>query len=251
MIVAEHLRKTFPGKGKKAAPVVAVDDVSFTAHDGQITGLLGPNGAGKTTTMRMLYTLMQPDTGRVLVDGVDVGHDAKAVRRSLGVLPDARGVYKRLTARENIAYFGELHGMSTSQVAERTRVLAAALQMEDVLDRQCEGFSQGQRTKTAIARALVHDPKNVILDEPTNGLDVMTTRGLRDFLHQLRAEGRCVIFSSHIMQEVAALCDRIVIIANGRVMAEGTPDDLRAKAGIDNLEDAFVRLIGSEEGLHA
>ena len=251
MIVAENLRKTFPGKGKKAAPVIAVDDVSFTAHDGQITGLLGPNGAGKTTTMRMLYTLMQPEAGRVLVDGIDVGRDAKAVRRSLGVLPDARGVYKRLTARENIAYFGELHGLNAAQVAERTRVLAAALQMEDVLDRQCEGFSQGQRTKTAIARALVHDPKNVILDEPTNGLDVMTTRGLREFLKQLRAEGRCVIFSSHIMQEVAALCDRIVIIANGRVMAEGTPEDLRAKAGIDNLEDAFVRLIGSEEGLHA
>ena len=251
MIVAEHLRKTFPGKGKKAAPVIAVDDVSFTAHDGQITGLLGPNGAGKTTTMRMLYTLMQPEAGRVLVDGIDVGRDAKAVRRSLGVLPDARGVYKRLTARENIAYFGELHGLNAAQVAERTRVLAAALQMEDVLDRQCEGFSQGQRTKTAIARALVHDPKNVILDEPTNGLDVMTTRGLREFLKQLRAEGRCVIFSSHIMQEVAALCDRIVIIANGRVMAEGTPEELRAKAGIDNLEDAFVRLIGSEEGLHA
>ena len=251
MIVAENLRKTFPGKGKKAAPVIAVDDVSFTAHDGQITGLLGPNGAGKTTTMRMLYTLMQPEAGRVLVDGIDVGRDAKAVRRSLGVLPDARGVYKRLTARENIAYFGELHGLNAAQVAERTRVLAAALQMEDVLDRQCEGFSQGQRTKTAIARALVHDPKNVILDEPTNGLDVMTTRGLREFLKQLRAEGRCVIFSSHIMQEVAALCDRIVIIANGRVMAEGTPEELRAKAGIDNLEDAFVRLIGSEEGLHA
>ena len=251
MIVAEHLRKTFPGKGKKAAPVIAVDDVSFTAHDGQITGLLGPNGAGKTTTMRMLYTLMQPEAGRVLVDGIDVGRDANAVRRSLGVLPDARGVYKRLTARENIAYFGELHGMSATQIAERTRTLAAALQMEDVLDRQCEGFSQGQRTKTAIARALVHDPRNVILDEPTNGLDVMTTRGLREFLKQLRAEGRCVIFSSHIMQEVAALCDRIVIIANGRVMAEGTPEELRAKAGIDNLEDAFVRLIGSEEGLHA
>jgi sodium transport system ATP-binding protein len=251
MIVAEHLRKTFPGKGKRAAPVVAVDDVSFTAHDGQITGLLGPNGAGKTTTMRMLYTLMQPEAGRVLVDGIDVGRDAEAVRRSLGVLPDARGVYKRLTARENIAYFGELHGMGAAQVAGRTRKLAEALQMEDVLDRQCEGFSQGQRTKTAIARALVHDPRNVILDEPTNGLDVMTTRGLREFLKQLRAEGRCVIFSSHIMQEVAALCDRVVIIANGRVMAEGTPEELRAKAGIDNLEDAFVRLIGSEEGLHA
>ena len=251
MIVAEHLRKTFPGKGKKAAPVVAVDDVSFTAHDGQITGLLGPNGAGKTTTMRMLYTLMQPETGRVQVDGVDVATDADKVRRSLGVLPDARGVYKRLTARENIAYFGELHGLSPAQITERTRVLAQALQMEDFLDRQTEGFSQGQRTKTAIARALVHDPRNVILDEPTNGLDVMTTRGLREFLRQLRAEGRCVIFSSHIMQEVAALCDRIVIIANGRVMAEGTPEELRAQAGIDNLEDAFVRLIGTEEGLHA
>ena len=253
MIVAEHLRKTFPGtgKGKGKQRVVAVDDVSFEARDGEITGLLGPNGAGKTTTLRMLYTLMQPESGRVLVDGRDVASDAIAARRALGVLPDARGVYKRLTARENIAYFGELHGMSAQAIAERTRVLAEALQMEDFLDRQTEGFSQGQRTKTAIARALVHDPRNVILDEPTNGLDVMTTRGLRAFLKQLRAEGRCVIFSSHIMQEVAALCDRIVVIAHGRVVAQGTPDELRAHAGEDNLEDAFVKLIGSEEGLHA
>ena len=251
MIVAEHLRKTFPGKGKDKQPVVAVDDVSFEARDGEITGLLGPNGAGKTTTLRMLYTLMQPETGRVLVDGRDVAADAVAARRALGVLPDARGVYKRLTARENIAYFGELHGMSPQAIAERTAKLAAALQMEDFLDRATEGFSQGQRTKTAIARALVHDPRNVILDEPTNGLDVMTTRGLRAFLKQLRAEGRCVIFSSHIMQEVAALCDRIVVIAHGRVVAQGTADELREHAGADNLEDAFVKLIGSEEGLHA
>jgi sodium transport system ATP-binding protein len=251
MIVAEHLRKTFPGKGKDKQPVVAVDDVSFEARDGEITGLLGPNGAGKTTTLRMLYTLMRPETGRVLVDGRDVASDAVAARRALGVLPDARGVYKRLTARENIAYFGELHGMSQGEIAERTRVLAEALQMEDFLDRQTEGFSQGQRTKTAIARALVHDPRNVILDEPTNGLDVMTTRGLRAFLKQLRAEGRCVIFSSHIMQEVAALCDRIVVVAHGRVVAQGTPEELRVHAGEDNLEDAFVKLIGSEEGLHA
>ena len=251
MIVAEHLRKTFPGKGKDKQRVIAVDDVSFEARDGEITGLLGPNGAGKTTTLRMLYTLMQPETGRVLVDGRDVAADAVAARRALGVLPDARGVYKRLTARENITYFGKLQGLSDAEIAERTQTLAAALQMEDFLDRQTEGFSQGQRTKTAIARALIHDPRNVILDEPTNGLDVMTTRGLRGFLKELRAEGRCVIFSSHIMQEVAALCDRIVIIANGRVMAEGTPDELRAKAGTDNLEDAFVKAIGSEEGLHA
>lgn len=251
MIVAEQLRKTFPGKGKDKSPVIAVDDVGFVAHDGQITGLLGPNGAGKTTTLRMLYTLMTPESGRVLVDGVDAAVDPNSVRRSLGVLPDARGVYKRLTARENIEYFGELHGMSPTAIAERIARLAKALQMEDFLDRRTEGFSQGQRTKTAIARALIHDPRNVILDEPTNGLDVMTTRGLRGFLKELREEGRCVIFSSHIMQEVAALCDRIVVVAQGRVVAQGSTDELRELAGEANLEDAFVKLIGSEEGLHA
>ena len=250
MIIAEHLRKTFPGKGKQAR-VVAVDNVGFEARDGEITGLLGPNGAGKTTTLRMLYTLMQPESGRVLVDGRDVAVYPEYARRALGVLPDARGVYKRLTARENIQYFGELHGMSPELIAQRTAALATALQMDDFLDRQTEGFSQGQRTKTAIARALVHDPRNVILDEPTNGLDVMTTRGLRDFLRQLRGEGRCVIFSSHIMQEVAALCDRIVVIAHGRVIAQGTAEELRERTGQSNLEDAFVTLIGSEEGLHA
>jgi len=187
----------------------------------------------------------------VLVDGIDAASDAVTVRRRLGVLPDARGVYKRLTARENIAYFGQLHGMSAAQIRERTQVLSQALDMEDILDRQTDGFSQGQRTKTAIARALVHDPRNVILDEPTNGLDVMTTRALRGFLRGLRDEGRCVIFSSHIMQEVAALCDRIVIIAHGTVMAAGSADELRAQTGEDNLEDAFVKVIGSEEGLHA
>jgi sodium transport system ATP-binding protein len=187
----------------------------------------------------------------VLVDGKDVASDPEAARRALGVLPDARGVYKRLTARENIAYFGELHGMSKADIASRTQVLSKALDMGDILDRQTEGFSQGQRTKTAIARALVHDPKNVILDEPTNGLDVMTTRAMRAFLQQLKKEGRCVIFSSHIMQEVAALCDRIVIIAKGQVVAAGSADELRAKFGESSLEDAFVKAIGSEEGLHA
>jgi sodium transport system ATP-binding protein len=248
MIIANDLHKSFK---TKTGTVTAVDGVSFTAHDGQITGLLGPNGAGKTTTMRMLYTLMTPDRGEVRVDGLDTARDPVAVRRALGVLPDARGVYKRLTARENIAYFGELHGLSSKQIAERTKALSEALDMGDILDRQTEGFSQGQRTKTAIARALVHDPRNVILDEPTNGLDVMTTRAMRGFLRQLREEGRCVIFSSHIMQEVAALCDRIVIIAKGTVVAAGTADELREQAGEDNLEDAFVKVIGSEEGLLA
>ena len=248
MINARNLHKAFK---TRTGTVKAVDGVEFEARDGEITGLLGPNGAGKTTTLRMLYTLMTPDSGEVVVDGVDVAKDPIAVRRALGVLPDARGVYKRLTARENIAYFGELHGMSKADIARRTELLARALQMEDILDRQTEGFSQGQRTKTAIARALVHDPRNVILDEPTNGLDVMTTRAMRGFLQQLKREGRCVIFSSHIMQEVAALCDRIVIIAKGQVVASGTADELRARFGETNLEDAFVKAIGSEEGLHA
>lgn len=248
MISVENLHKTFK---TKSGPVRAVDGASFEARDGRITGLLGPNGAGKTTTLRMLYTLMHPDQGQVLVDGLDVEQDAARVRRVLGVLPDARGVYKRLTARENIAYFGRLHGLDEGEISQRTERLVQALGMEDFIDRQAEGFSQGQRTKTAIARALVHDPKNVILDEPTNGLDVMTTRGLREFLQTLKAQGRCVILSSHIMQEVGLLCDHIVIIAKGKVTAQGSADELRRISGEENLEDAFVKLIGSEEGLAA
>jgi sodium transport system ATP-binding protein len=248
MIRVEGLRKSF---STRSGAVRAVDGVSFDAADGQITGLLGPNGAGKTTTLRMLYTLMRPDAGRVLVDGIDAVADPMGVRQRVGVLPDARGIYKRLSARENIAYFAALHGLDEPTIRARTERLADALEMRDFLDRRTEGYSQGQRTKTAIARALVHDPRNVVLDEPTNGLDVMTTRALREFLLGLRAEGRCVLFSSHIMQEVARLCDRIVVIAHGRVVADGTPEQLRAATGCASLEDAFVKVIGSEEGLYA
>ena len=248
MIQVHDLHKTFKAK---TGPVRAVDGVSFEAQDGRITGLLGPNGAGKTTTLRMLYTLMRPERGTVRVDGLDAVTEAARVRRSLGVLPDARGVYKRLTARENITYFGRLHGLDERAIATRTARLVEALGMEDFIDRQAEGFSQGQRTKTAIARALVHDPKNVILDEPTNGLDVMTTRALREFLLTLKGQGRCVILSSHIMQEVGLLCDHIVIIAKGKVTAQGSADQLRRISGKENLEDAFVQLIGTEEGLAA
>jgi sodium transport system ATP-binding protein len=248
MITANDLHKAFK---TKTGTVNAVDGVSFDAPDGQITGLLGPNGAGKTTTLRMLYTLMTPDRGQVMVDGVDAAKDPVSVRRALGVLPAAPGVSTPLPPRQTRPSFRFVHVMSKSEIDTRTQVLSRALQMEDILDRQTEGFSQGQRTKTAIARALVHDPRNVILDEPTNGLDVMTTRAMRAFLLQLKAEGRCVIFSSHIMQEVAALCDRIVIIAKGQVVASGTADELRARFDEPNLEDAFVKAIGSEEGLHA
>jgi sodium transport system ATP-binding protein len=248
MIEVQDLRKTFK---TKTGVVKAVDGVSFTARDGRITGLLGPNGAGKTTTMRMLYTLMAPETGRVLVDGHDAVRDPTAVRRVLGVLPDARGIYKRFTARENIAYFGRLHGLDEATIRSRSDALVSALDMADFADRRSEGYSQGQRTKTAIARAMVHDPKNVVLDEPTNGLDVMTTRAMRGYLKRLREEGRCVLFSSHIMQEVAALCDHIVIIAKGHVVAQGSADELRERTGLPNLEDAFVKIIGSDEGLFA
>ena len=225
----------------------AVSGASFAAQDGQITGLLGPNGAGKTTTLRMLYTLMQPDRGQVRVDGIDAAVDPMEVRRRLGVLPDARGLYRRLTARENIEYFARLHGMDDAQAQRRAGELVTALQMEDLAERRTEGFSQGERVKTALARALVHDPRNVVLDEPANGLDVMATRGLRDLLRTLRGQGRCVLMSTHIMQEVAALCDSVVVIAHGRVVAQGTPAQLREQAQEANLEEAFMKIIGAAQ----
>ncbi|WP_163864229.1 ATP-binding cassette domain-containing protein [Myxococcus eversor] len=242
MIRAANLHKRF-------GPVTAVEDVSFTAEDGMITGLLGPNGAGKTTTLRMLYTLVRPDKGSASVDGVDVVTRPAEARRALGVLPDARGLYPRLTAREHARYFGELHGLSGAALDKRVDELVDLLEMKDIADRRAEGFSQGERVKVALARALVHGPRNVLLDEPTNGLDVMSTRAVRTLLRRLKDEGRCVVFSSHVMQEVAALCERVVVVAHGRVVADGTPDSLRASTGKDSLEEAFVTVIGSEQGL--
>jgi sodium transport system ATP-binding protein len=238
VIVIDRLHKSFGTK-------TAVDDVTFSALDGQITGLVGPNGAGKTTTLRMLYTLLKPDRGSIRVGGVDAATQPLEVRRRLGVLPDARGLYKRLTARENIAYYAQLHGMDAELIRRRTNSLIETLAMQDIADRRVEGFSQGERVKTAIARALVHEPPHIVLDEPSNGLDVIATRTLRDFLRQLKVEGRCVLFSSHIMQEVAALCDRIVIIAAGRVVADGSPDALRELTKEQSLEEAFVKIIGA------
>lgn len=246
MIEAQGLRKTF-NKGR----VVAVDEVSFNAADGRITGLLGPNGAGKTTCLRMLYTLLNPDAGQMFIDGIDPQKQPLAVKRTLGVVPDSRGLYERLTARENIRYYGQLHGLSKATIAQRIDEFASVLDMGEILDRRCAGFSQGQRVKVAIARALIHQPRTILLDEPTNGLDVMTTRALRQFLISLKQAGHCVVLSTHIMQEVAALCDHIVIIAKGRVAAQGTAQALLQRASTESLEDAFVRLIGSDEGLLA
>jgi sodium transport system ATP-binding protein len=239
MIRIEHLHKHF-------GPVTAVDDVSFVAPDGAVTGLLGPNGAGKTTTLRMLYGLMRPDAGRIEVDGADALLDPQRAQARLGVLPDVSGLYPRLTAREHIHYYGELQGLSGQALRARADELLHLLDMTAIADRRAAGFSHGERTKVALARALVHDPQNVLLDEPTNGLDVMATRAVREIIRRLRGDGRTVVFSSHVMQEVSALCDTIIVMARGRIVASGSPDALREQTGHDSLEDAFVALAGGE-----
>jgi sodium transport system ATP-binding protein len=247
VIVVDHVVKDF-GRRRETH---AVDGVAFTAGDGEITGLLGPNGAGKTTLLRVLATLMIPDAGTASVDGRDVVQERYAVRRRIGVLSDARGLYPRLTARENIRYYGELHGLSGTALDARVDELTHALGISDIAERRVHGFSQGERMKVAIARALVHDPQTILLDEPTNGLDIMSTRALRELLLGLRGRGKCLLFSSHVMQEVSALCQRIVILGHGKVISTGTAGELLAQSGERTLEDAFVRLLGSGEGLAA
>jgi len=237
------------GVKKRFGKVEALRGVSFDVADGQVTGLLGPNGAGKTTALRVVYGVLAPDEGRATVDGLDLSANRVEAQRRLGVLPHAQGLYPRLTAREHVRYFAELHGMQGEALDRRVEEVLSILDMKEIADRRTDGFSQGQRVKVALARALVHDPRNVVLDEPTNGLDVGATRAVRALLRKLREEGRCVLFSSHVMQEVAMLCDRVVVIARGEVVAQGTPDELRQATGKESLEDAFVAAIGSEEGL--
>lgn len=236
MIAVEGLWKAFRS-------VQAVRDLSFLARDGQITGLIGPNGAGKTTTLRILYTVLKPDRGRALVDGHDSVTERFAVQRRIGVLPDNRGLYPRLTAREHIRYYGRLHGMAGNALENRIEVLLERLGMADIADRRAKGFSKGQTLKVALARALVHEPHNVMLDEPTNGLDIASSRAVRQLIRDMRDQGRCILFSSHIMAEVEALCDRLVVIADGRVMAEGTPAELRQLTGHQDLEEVFLRAV--------
>ncbi len=257
MIEIEHLARRFP---VAAAPrsgwkslrlrrppewVHAVRDVSLTAPNGHITGLLGPNGAGKTTTLRMLAGLIAPTAGRMMVDGLDVVRTPQAAVARMGVLSDARGLYPRLSARENIVYFGQLQGMHRDSAHARAEVLADMLDMKSLLERRTDGFSQGERMKTALARALVHDPANIVLDEPTNGLDVLATRALREALRFLRTpEGgaKCIVFSTHIMQEVERLCDSVVVVSQGRSVASGTVAELLQRTGQADFEEAFVQL---------
>ncbi|HEX4150838.1 MAG TPA: ATP-binding cassette domain-containing protein [Steroidobacteraceae bacterium] len=242
MIEASALSKRF-------GAIEAVREVSFRAADGSITGLLGPNGAGKSTTLRMLYGVLKPDSGSARIDGLDILGETSGARSHLGVLPHAAGLYGNLTARENIAYFGSLHGIGARRLGERIAYLARALDMGSFIDRRAKGFSQGQRIKVALARALVHDPANVILDEPTNGLDVMAIRNLREILGGLKTEGRCIVFSSHVMQEVAALCDQVVIIGRGSVLAQGSLLEVRGRSASSTLEEAFLKILGDDGGL--
>jgi sodium transport system ATP-binding protein len=242
MIEATHLDKRF-------GSIHAVRDVSFVARDGEITGILGANGAGKSTCLRMLYGVLTPDSGHASIDGIDIRGETSKARAHLGVLPHAAGLYGNLTARENIHYFGSLQGLDRGRLQARTADLARVLDMEGFLERRAKGFSQGQRIKVALARALVHDPGNIVLDEPTNGLDVMAIRNLRDMLLTLKQQGRCVLFSSHVMQEVAALCDRVVIIGHGKVLADATVQSIRERSGAASLEEAFLQVLGGTEGV--
>lgn len=240
MIDVNNLSKSF-------GEVKAVSNVSFKAEDGQITGLLGPNGAGKSTTIRMLSTLIKPDSGSALIDGFDSAQQGLAVRSRLGILSHNAGIYPRLTAKENVEFFGQMCGLNETFVKSRVETLVEQLEMTSFADRRAKGFSQGQRTKVALARALVHEPKNLLLDEPTNGLDVMATRSLRRLIMRLRDAGHCILFSSHIMQEVAALCDDIVIIAKGEVTMQGSIEEIKARTQQEDLEEAFIVAAGLEE----
>ena len=240
MISVKGLHKSF-------GDVKAVRGVSFDAADGRITGLLGPNGAGKSTTLRILYTVLKPDSGTATVDGIDVVNDELGARSRIGTLPHGSGLYPHLTARENISYYAKLYGMSPDIIDGRVQTVIDQLDINDFADRPTKGFSQGQRTKVSLARSLVHEPQNIILDEPSNGLDVMATRSLRELIRQLKAACKCVLFSSHVMQEVAALCDEIVIIAEGQVALHDSADGIRNATGCDDLEEAFVKAIEAVE----
>jgi sodium transport system ATP-binding protein len=244
MIEVKSLQKSF---GK----VTALDGLTFSAPEGQITGLLGPNGAGKTTCLRTIYGLLKADTGEALIDGIDASKSPLEARRKIGIFPDKFGLYERLTAREQIAYFATLHGMAGDSGAAAVEEVVQRLDMSAIADRRATGFSQGQRMKVALAQAIVHRPKHLILDEPSRGLDVMSTRILRDLLRELKAQGTSILFSSHVMQEVAALCDQVVVVAAGKVAAQGTPDELCAQTGETALEEAFVKIIGTDEGIAA
>ena len=244
MIEARSLRKVFAA-GKKNE-VVAVDDLSFECRAGEVFGLLGPNGAGKTTTLRVLSTALKPTAGTIVVNGIDVAREPGEVRRRIGFLSGSTGLYQRLTPREITTYFGRLYGMTDDLIAERSAALFARLKMKDFVDRRADNLSTGQRQKASIARTMIHDPPIVVFDEPTSGLDVMTSREIIRLIHQCREDGKCVVFSTHYMEEAQRLCDRLAVVHRGRLFASGTPAEVVTSTGTDDLEEAFLKLVGEE-----
>ena len=240
MIVAQNLSKTF--QDKKRGVIRAVDNLSFSTGPGSIYGLLGANGAGKTTTLRMLATLLKPVAGTATVAGFDVAREPEKVRARVGFMATSTALYGRLTARETLMYFGRLNGLADSEIATRAGRIARELDMEDFMDRRVEKFSTGMKQKLSIARMLIHDPEVMIFDEPTNGLDVMAARAIVQFIRACRARGKTVVYSTHVMREVEKLCDRIGIMHDGRLLAEGTLDELRTRYGERDLEEIFVRV---------
>jgi len=245
MIEIDQLGKHF--RTKKFKKVQAVKDVSFTVRDGEVLGLLGPNGAGKTTIMRLLGTVLQPSSGSATVGGFDVRRHPNDVRRVLGVLPEYWGLYERFTPREHLLLFGQFYRLDSRSLKQRIDELISLLDMEEYADRPCKRFSKGMSQKVALARALIHDPSHLLLDEPTAGLDVMSARQVRELITRSRDDGKCVIVSTHILGEAERLCDRLVFLDHGQVVAEGAPAELCQQAGVDNVEDAFLQMVGRED----
>lgn len=244
-IEANGLEKTYhdPQRGT----VQAVRGIDLDCRSGEIYGLLGPNGAGKTTTLRMLSTILAPSAGSARVAGVDVAADPLEVRRRIGFLSGSTGLYPRLTARETLEYFGRLHGLEEDALQERVDELLDRFRMRPFQDGRCEGLSTGQRQRVSIARAVVHDPPVLILDEPTTGLDILASSDMIEFIEARRGAGRCVLFSTHILSEAERLCDRIGVIYQGKMLAVGTKEQLRERTGQTWLEDVFRALVREAE----
>lgn len=247
MIHVENLTKVF--SDLKRGGVTALDDVSFDVHPGEIFGLLGPNGAGKTTCLRILSTVLRPSEGRAIVAGHDVSEHPERVRADIGFMSGNTGIYDRMTAWEMVEYFGRLYGLPEAALQTRLDEIFTMLQMQEIRDLLGAKMSTGMKQKVSIARTIIHDPPVLIFDEPTNGLDVLVARAVLKAIESLRDQGKCIIFSTHIMREVEKLCDRIAIIYRGKILAIGTVDELEATYQESDMEELFFDLISRyEEG---